>query len=378
MKTYSVLGLMSGTSLDGLDLAYCRFNRREKGEETDTGLGQDIDLEPGPYQEWTFSIEKSKSISYSPEMRLKLQDSILLPAEEVLAFHNTYGTWLGEQARNFIEEHDLSVEHIASHGHTTHHRPEMGLTFQIGCGQHLANASGIKTICDFRTNDIALSGQGAPLVPIGDLFLFGNYDFCLNLGGISNVSFDYNGDRIAYDIGLANMVLNHITRKNGLDFDKGGQLAATGQVNSSLLEKLNDLEYYRLPYPKSTGYEWFLEKVAPLVDGTDDTLENLLHTGIHHICEQVAVQVNLNAKKSQNTLFVTGGGALNDFLMETLQIKLGKKTQVVVPDRALIEFKEALVFALMGVLRIEGLTNVLSSVTGAKRDSCSGILYHPS
>ncbi len=357
MKTYEILGLMSGTSLDGLDLACCHI------------------WQSGNH--WKFKIKETKSVAYAPEMQSKLRDSIFLPAEELLSFHNSYGTWLGEQSRSFIDEHHLNIDGIASHGHTTHHRPEMGLTFQIGSGQHVANASGQKVICDFRTNDVALGGQGAPLVPIGDALFFGEYDFCLNLGGIANISFDKVGQRIAYDIGLANMILNHITRKNGLDYDKGGQLARSGKINSELLKKLNDLEYYQLPYPKSTGYEWFVEKVVPLFDGTDDCMQNLLCTGVHHICEQIAVQVRMNSPQTQNTLLATGGGALNDFLIQSLQEKLGSETKVVVPNKKLIEFKEALVFAFMGMLRMEEKTNVLSSVTGAKRDSSSGVVYLP-
>ncbi len=184
---------MSGTSLDGLDLAFCHIWQ--------AGIN------------WKFNIKQTKSVPYSPEMQQKLRDSIFLPAEELLSFHNSYGTWLGQQAKMFIDENSLTVECVASHGHTTHHRPEMGLTFQLGSGQHLANASGQKVICDFRTNDVSLGGQGAPLVPIGDKLLFGEYDFCLNLGGICNISFDLHGKRIAYDIGLANMLLNHISRR---------------------------------------------------------------------------------------------------------------------------------------------------------------------
>ncbi len=358
MKKYKIIGLMSGTSLDGLDLAYCHI-WEEQGS-------------------WRFDIKKIKSISYTKEMQEKLKNSIFLPADELLIFHNTYGTWLGEQTKIFIEESDLAIDAIASHGHTTHHQPENGLTFQIGSGQHLANASGQKVICDFRTNDVGLGGQGAPLVPIGDRLFFGNYDFCLNLGGISNVSFEQNGKRIAYDIGLANMILNHITRKNGLDYDEGGRLARSGKINSEMLEKLNVLEYYKLPIPKSIGYEWFVEEVVPIVDSTKDSMENLLCTGIHHICDQVAFQIKSHCKKPKNTLFVTGGGALNDFLIETLQEKLGDAVEVAVTEKQLIEFKEATVFALMGVLRLENKTNVLSSVTGAKCDSSSGVIYLPS
>ena len=349
---------MSGTSLDGLDLALCHIWQEDL--------------------QWNYEIRETQSVSYSAEMQSKLQDSILLPAEELLRFHNTYGTWLGEQTKAFIDERGLNVDYIASHGHTTHHRPEMGVTFQIGSGQHLANACGQKVVCDFRANDVALKGQGAPLVPVGDRLFFNNYDFCLNLGGIANISFDEHGERKAYDIGLANMILNHITRKIGLDYDKGGALARSGKVHTELLKKLNGLAYYGLPYPKSIGYEWFVEKVAPIVDATDDSMENLLCTGIHHICEQIAVQIKAQSGMVENSLLVTGGGALNDYLIDTLKQKLGAKTTVRVPDRKLIEFKEALVFALMGVLRIEGSVNVLRSVTGADRDSSSGVVFLPS
>jgi len=349
---------MSGTSLDGLDLAYCHIWESEA--------------------KWHFEIKETKSISYNKEMQEKLKNSIFLSADELLCFHNEYGTWLGQQVKDFIQEKNLEVEAIASHGHTTHHQPENGLTFQIGSGQHLANASGKKVVCDFRTNDVALGGQGAPLVPIGDKLFFGAYDFCLNLGGISNVSFERNGKRISYDIGLANMILNYITRKNGLDYDEGGQLAKSGKVNAKMLQQLNALDYYQLPIPKSTGYEWFVGKVVPIVDSTEDTMENLLFTGVQHVCEQVAIQIKNNSKKINNTLFVTGGGALNSYLMEILQQELGDTVKVVATEKQLIEFKEALVFALMGVLRLENRINVLSSVTGAKCDSSSGTVFLPS
>ncbi|MFT4830807.1 MAG: anhydro-N-acetylmuramic acid kinase [Psychroserpens sp.] len=357
MHNYKVIGLMSGTSLDGLDLAYCQIWKK---------LGR-----------WEFKILESKSVSYNKETFNKLKKSIYLPADELLIFHNTYGTWLGEHAKKFIEEYNLEVDFISSHGHTTHHQPARGLTFQIGSGQHLANASGQKVVCDFRTNDVALGGQGAPLVPIGDRLFFSSYDFCLNLGGISNISFEQNGKRLAYDIGLANMILNHITQKVQLAYDEDGQLARKGTLNKGLLQQLNALEFYSLPFPKSIGFEWFVEKVVPIVDGTVDSLENLLRTAIHHICEQVALQVQQQATKKENTLLVTGGGALNSFLIDTLQEKLGSTTKVETPSKTLIEYKEALVFGLMGVLRLEQEINCLSSVTGAKRDSSSGVVFLP-
>ncbi|TDS13387.1 anhydro-N-acetylmuramic acid kinase [Maribacter caenipelagi] len=357
MKTYKIIGLMSGTSLDGLDLAYCHIWEKN-------GV-------------WEFVIKETKSVKYSSDMLNTLKNAISLSAEKLIELHNTYGSWLGEQTSIFINENKLEVDYIASHGHTTHHRPEMGLTFQVGSGQHIANATGIKVIADFRTNDLALGGQGAPLVPIGDRIFFNEYDYCLNLGGISNVSFEIKDKRIAYDIGLANMILNYITRKVDLEYDEDGKLARSGGINPEMLERLNNLKYYLLPHPKSIGYEWFLEEVVPIVEETDDTLENLLHTSVHHICDKVAQQINLNFMHDRQQLLVTGGGALNSFLIKTLQQKLGDSTKVVVPEKIIIEFKEALVFALMGVLRVEQLTNVLSSVTGAKKDSSSGVLFIP-
>lgn len=348
---------MSGTSLDGLDLAYCHFTE-EKGT-------------------WSFEIIETKSVPYALKQQEELKNAIHLNAEALLQLHNQFGIWLGEEAGGFIKDKQLVVDFIASHGHTTHHRPELGFTLQIGSGQHLANESQTPVICDFRTNDIALGGQGAPLVPIGDQLLFHEYDFCLNLGGISNISFDVKGKRIAYDIGLANMILNYITRKIDLEYDKGGEIARSGNINPEMLQRLNALKYYLLPHPKSIGYEWFLEEVVPIVDGTKDTTNNLLHTAVHHVCEKIAQQIHQNTIRPGQRLLVTGGGALNTFLIETLTKKLGNETQVVVPEPTLIDFKEAMVFAFMAALRIERQINVLNSVTGANRNSSSGVVYLP-
>lgn len=356
-STYKVLGLMSGTSLDGLDMAYCHL-WEEKGR-------------------WQFSIEHTKEIPYANEMREYLKNAIYLSEKDHAQLHKDYGKWLGEQAKSFMEESGIEVDFIASHGHTSHHRPEEGITFQLGDGQLLSNASGKQVVCDFRTKDVGLGGQGAPLVPIGDRLLFHDYDFCLNLGGISNISFEKDDERIAYDIGMANMPLNHITHKMGLDYDENGKLARSGKLDDDLLKKLNQLEYYRLPYPKSTGYEWFTDQILPLLEASNGSEVDLLHTFIHHNCEQIALSVHKHQTKSKSKLLVTGGGALNQFFMDVLQEKLGTDTEVVVPNKTLIAYKEALVFALMGVLRLKGITNVLKSVTGAREDSCSGEVYFP-
>ncbi|MCK0160154.1 anhydro-N-acetylmuramic acid kinase [Allomuricauda sp. F6463D] len=359
MKHFKVLGLMSGTSLDGLDMAYCHFCE-ENGQ-------------------WKFSIKNTSEINYSDEMREHLKNAIHLSEEQHALLHKDYGIWLGQQTKNFLEELGEDVDFIASHGHTSHHRPVDGVTFQLGDGQLLANTSGKQVVCDFRTKDVSLKGQGAPLVPIGDKLLFHEYDFCLNLGGISNISFDKNGERIAYDIGLANMPLNYITHKMGLPYDNNGKLARSGKLDHNLFTKLNSLEYYQLPHPKSTGYEWFTSEITPLIKAAKIPNEDLLHTFIHHNCEQIAISVHQykNKSKSNSKLLVTGGGALNQFFMDTLLTKLGSSIEVTIPNKTLVAYKEALVFALMGVLRLEGKNNVLKSVTGATSDSCSGEVFFP-
>ncbi|WP_350290903.1 anhydro-N-acetylmuramic acid kinase [uncultured Croceitalea sp.] len=357
-RVYKVLGLMSGTSLDGLDIAYCHlWHVKEKS--------------------WDFKILEAKTIPYNLTWKSALKNAIQLSETAHSSLDITYGKWLGEQAKTFIQKNSLQVDFIASHGHTSHHRPEDGYTFQLGNGQELANVSGQKVVCDFRTLDVSLSGQGAPLVPIGDELLFSEYDFCLNLGGISNISFKKNRKRIAYDIGLANMPLNYITQKIGLEFDEGGALAASGKLDEILLAQLDKLEYYKLPYPKSTGYEWFTKEIVPLIEKSNSPVSDLLHTFIHHNCSKIAAAVNTDRTKENNTVLVCGGGALNDYFSTTLSEKLNPYTKVIIPSKQLINFKEALVFGLMGVLKIRKEVNVLSSVTGASKDSCSGIIFSP-
>lgn len=357
MMVYKVIGLMSGTSLDGLDLAYCHFWEKDDS--------------------WNFKLKETKSISYDSKMKTQLKEAIHLPADQLLIFNNEYGKWLGQKTKEYIIECNLEVDFISSHGHTVHHQPENGLTFQIGSGQHIANKIGHKVICDFRTNDVALGGEGAPLVPIGDSLLFREYDFCLNLGGISNISFEYKNQRVAYDIGLANMILNYSTQKKGIQYDKGGAIASKGTINRKLLEELNTLAYYDLPFPKSTGYEWFVKEVIPIIEKYQNSLEDLLHTAIYHICEKTALEVHKYKTKKTSSILITGGGAFNTFLMEVLKEKLGPSVKIDKRDKKLIEFKEALVFAFMGVLRMENKTNVFSSVTGAKSDSSSGVVFLP-
>lgn len=355
---YKVLGLMSGTSLDGLDIAYCQIWQNEQ-------------------EKWDFKILKAETISYSLDWKSKLKNAIFLSEKEHEDLDISYGQWLGQEAKKFLQKNNCIIAFIASHGHTSHHRPEDGYTFQLGNGQELANVSNQKVICDFRSLDVKNGGQGAPLVPIGDELLFKEYDFCLNLGGISNISFKKNNSRIAYDIGLANMPLNYITQKINKEYDEGGRLAASGKLDKELHAQLDELAYYKLPFPKSTGYEWFTEKIVPLIENSSSSIEDLLHTFIHHNCTKIASAIESNQVNPNSKVLVCGGGALNDFFISTLKEKLHSLAKVVIPEKQLINFKEALVFALMGVLRVRDEINIMSSVTGATKNSSSGVIFSP-
>ena len=354
---YQVLGMMSGTSLDGLDLVYTQIFKDKK--------------------QWNYKILKTKSVAYTKTFENSLKNAINLDAEALLMLHNSYGSWLGKQVHTFTNEENLTPDLVASHGHTVFHQPEKGFTLQIGSGQHIANTCGIKVVCDFRSNDVSLGGHGAPFVPIGDKYFFSEYDFCLNLGGISNFSFEHNQQRKAYDIAPANMLLNYLANKINKNYDHNGALARQGKLNKSLLQKLNNLDYYKKPFPKSMGFEWFTEKVIPIIEATNDSISNLLYTSVEHIVQQIAANIKNISSNSGNKLLVTGGGAKNSFLIQQLQEKLQQHTQVILPDTVLIDFKEALIFALMGALRIENQINVLASVTGATKDSSSGVVYVP-
>lgn len=357
MKIHKVLGIMSGTSLDGLDIAYCHF-WQEDGH-------------------WKYEIQAATTIDYDNTLKLQLKNAVHLNPEELSILDQDYGTYIGKEVNSFLENEKITVDLIASHGHTVHHRPEKGITVQIGSGEHIASATGLAVVSDFRSKDVKLGGQGAPLVPIGDQAFFSNYTFCLNLGGISNVSLDMGGKRIAYDIGIANMLLNYLSQKANLPYDNGGSLARKGKLDRELLVKLDGLEYYELPYPKSTGFEWFQDDIIPIIEAFDLPIEDLLHTAVHHISGQIGRQLKSLAKSEQSDVLITGGGAYNSFLIEVLREKLGSHIEIVIPSEKLISFKEALVFGFMGLLRMQGQTNVLSSVTGSSNDSCSGVVYRP-
>jgi anhydro-N-acetylmuramic acid kinase len=278
---------------------------------------------------------------------------------------------LGTVINDFINKYKIqNLDAVASHGHTILHQPQNGYTLQIGNLPKLASYINQKLVCDFRVQDVQLGGQGAPLVPIGDQILFANYDYCLNLGGFSNVSFEENGSRIAFDISAVNTVLNFYANKLGLDYDDKGQLAKTGTINIELLNNLNALDFYQKKHPKSLGFEFVKEILLPLIENFSMDIKDKLATFTEHIAMQTA-QALSNKKAS---LFITGGGAYNDYLISRIAHFLPEMS-IIIPENKILEYKEALIFALLGVLKLRGEINVLKSVTGASKDHSSGMIY---
>ncbi len=284
-----------------------------------------------------------------------------------------YGKYLGEVVNEFIKKHQIiEIDFVASHGHTIFHKPNEGYTFQIGDGQAISNTTGLKVICDFRTQDVDLGGQGAPLVPIGDQLLFSNYDYCLNLGGFANISFQKNNERIAFDICPVNIVLNHYANLLGFDYDAGGKIASNGNVDEKLLNELNAISFYKAPLPKSLGFEFVKTTIFPIIDSFCNLkTETILRTFVAHIVTQISICLNNNPCSK---ILITGGGAFNTFLIK--ELKKQTKTSIIIPESDIINYKEALIFALLGVLRSENEVNCLKSVTGALKDHSSGKIFH--
>jgi len=348
--SYTVYGLMSGTSLDGVDIAACIF-------DPDAGS-------------WQWEIKYSETIPYDEYWRNKLMDAPNLQGEELIHLDRQYGNYLGELANYVIAKSGIRPFLISSHGHTVFHSPGRGFSLQIGCGAQISAATGIPVACDFRSTDIAAGGQGAPLVPLGDKILFPQFDACLNLGGFANISYDIAGRRIAFDICPVNIVLNKYAQLKGLDYDSNGEMGRKGQKIRSLLNELNAVTFYKLSPPKSLSREWLLNEIDPVLHKHQCSLNDTCRTLYDHIAMQIGDVLMQNKLKK---VLLTGGGTHNTFLIE--QIGRNCSSQLVIPERTIIDFKEALIFAFMGLLRFRGEINCLASVTGASTDTICGAVY---
>ena len=347
---FDIVGSMSGTSLDGVDLAFCRFEYSDDN--------------------WSFRLIEAETIPYPEAWKVKLRNSIQLSGFGLFQLDHEYGRYLGNIISDFIQRNKIKPQFIASHGHTVFHEPDRIGSLQIGNGHEIYALTGIPVVADFRSLDISLGGQGAPLVPVGDKFLFPEYQYCLNLGGFSNISYLNEDILIAYDICPLNIVLNHFANLYGNEFDIDGELGRRGKINPELLCELNSLEYYKKLPPKSLGVEFLHQEIFPITKKYLYTPEDFLATFYEHFSRQISAVLNNNPNFN---VLVTGGGAKNKYLIENIQ----KKTNniLTLPSQLIIDFKEALIFAFLGALRINGSVNCLASVTGARRDSCGGIIY---
>lgn len=344
------IGLMSGTSLDGIDLVYVKFDANN-------------------YKD--FEIIYAETLSYTDVWKNTLQKAIHFSSDELTTLNSKYGKLLGKVISDFIDKFQIQkIDFIASHGHTILHQPANGITLQIGDGQTIAAITKQKVVCDFRTQDVKLGGQGAPLVPIGDELLFSDFDYCLNLGGFSNISFKKEDKRIAFDICPVNIVLNFYANKLGFNFDESGKIASEGKINEVLLERLNSLEFYQQKPPKSLGLEWVQEHIFTLIDDLETDISSILRTFVEHVAIQISKIIYKN-----NSVLITGGGVFNSFLIK--RIEHHSLATITLPSKKLINFKEALIFSFLGLLKLNNEINCLKSVTGASKDHSSGEIFYP-
>ena len=349
-NSYKVIGVMSGTSLDGIDICFVTyfFNSCD----------------------WDFTIHYSQTVKYDHGWINKLKKAHKLNEGDLSKLDFDYTIYLANSISDFIDKNQIQeIDFISSHGHTVFHAPEEKITYQIGNRSELSKNIGLPVICDFRTQDVQLGGQGAPLVPIGDLLLFKDYSHCLNLGGFSNISVKYENKIIAYDICPVNIVLNNYSRLMGFSYDLNGRISKSGQINNDLLQSLNSITYYNMQYPKSLSIEWVENKIFPIINSFNIQVKDILRTFVEHI----AIQINNNLHKSKPKLLITGGGAKNDFLMSRIKRISGIDFELV--SENIIDYKEAIIFGFLGVLKIRNENNCLKSVTGASHDHCSGVIF---
>jgi anhydro-N-acetylmuramic acid kinase len=349
---YFVIGLMSGTSLDGLDIAACKFNYNKH---------------------WNYQIIKALTIKYPDELKHELSNAFYSGDQQLTQLDDKYGNYIGTQLQEFILGLPEIPELICSHGHTVFHRPADGITIQIGSGKRIHELVNIPVVNNFRQQDVLLGGQGAPLVPLGDEILFSNYDCCINLGGFSNISWKSANKRLACDMSPCNILLNSIASKLNLAFDKNGEISRSGTLIEELYIKWNQIEFFNKKAPKSLGREWFENHYLNDLSESRFEPNDLLFTATEHVAEQISKFIFTIGTENANYLF-TGGGAHNIYLMERLSHYFGQKLNPS-EDYQLIDFKEAIVFAFLGLLRILGKINVLSSVTGAVKDHSAGDIW---
>lgn len=346
-----IIGIMSGTSLDGMDLAYCRFTEQNG--------------------KWTYQIDHAEIFPYDTAWRNRFLYAQALKGRELLRMEVEFSRLTADCVNDFCQRNNLKPSLIAAHGHTIFHEPANGLTWQMLDGALVAEQTAVPVVCNFRKGDVALGGQGAPLVPIGDELLFSEFDYCLNLGGIANITLKQASKRIAYDIVPNNMGYNEAIRRLGKEYDEDGNTARTGKVHHELLRALNSMDFYKQSYPKSIGREYYVETFKPLVQRWSLSVADELATLVEHAAMQIAKAVE--GGEPGRKMLATGGGAFNTYLIERIRHHL--QCELIIPDEKIVAYKEALIFAFLGLLRMERQTNIRKEITGASRNSCAGAVY---
>ncbi len=360
---YYVLGLMSGSSLDGLDIAYVRYWL--EGDQ------------------WKFEIKEAEVVPYPKKWELRLFNLAYQDAITYLKTSAYYGLYIGEEVNKFLERKGIpkdKVDFIASHGHTIFHQPENHVSSQVGDGAKIAAVTGLPVISNFRDEDVALGGQGAPITPVADKYLFPEFVLTLNLGGFANITAHLKDGRlVGFDIVALNVVINHFAKELGYDMDKDGELGREGVPDEDLLAKLNSIWYYDKPFPKCLSMGWFNRVLLPILRKARISKLDILRTYYEHVAQQIGKAVKLlkeiGLAKENPQMLVTGGGAFNKFLLERLQEHVD--VEMVIPDEQLVKFKEAVAIGFLGVLRVRGEPNVYASVTGAEKDTVNGALHLP-
>lgn len=350
----SGIGIMSGTSTDGIDLVAVKFKFSN--------------------QNYEYQIGHTKFIEYSNAQANRLLEANKLTGRDLRKLDIELATLISNEVIFFLAETNFKADFIASHGHTVFHEPTQGYTLQVGSGATIAALTGITTVSDFRQGDVSLGGQGAPLVPIGDLKLFSSYDYCLNLGGFANISKKQGSNIKAFDICALNVVMNKLAQRKNLAYDKGGHMAASGKLRQDLYDNLQKLKYYKLSSPKSLGTEWVETFISPIMNQYSKkySVADLLHTYTEHAASQIAMSID----KESSTCLATGGGCKNDYLMQRISAKT-KSTLIDYENEQLVDFKEALIFAFLGYLRLLEQPNVVKDVSGATKAVSAGAVYLP-
>lgn len=360
-----VVGIMSGSSLDGLDIALCRFEQDDLSGKL------------------SFDLVDTAAIPFDENMMSRLGVGATMDVRSLKKLEVDLSRYIAESVNQFLEAGAHTADYISCHGHTIWHVPEDGYTVQIGQGAIISELTGTPCICDLRSNDMAVGGQGAPVAPIVEQILFPEFDFYINLGGIANVSFHSDQEVISWDSVPCNQILNHYASQKGLPYDDGGSLAESGKVDKGLKEAWMSLPYFGRSYPKSMDNTWvknhFLAGASSFDVSIEDALATMVDVCVSQIQGDIKDHVGDTGGQHLRKCLITGGGAHNTYLVSQLsEVLTHDDIEVIKPKDEIVDYKEAILMALMGFLRIEGISNTISSVTGARTNTIGGAVYVPS